>query len=204
MTFQLRLILIGASLCMTGCAEQTPPFPYPAAVVQASEQQHYKPALWCLYTIVLDNPVLRKPQSDSAQRTLENLVSLKQRLVKLERGVGTTCFHFEPVDQPGLSVTRVWDNCMRYGPPPSGFQPLVSVWVNQRDGLIDSVLNLNNIRYPGEIRVLEKGHWVIMDRHKSRLLEFHTDSPFKRTFLQTHKARLAPDLRQLCHEKGLL
>jgi hypothetical protein len=58
MTYQLRLLLIGASLCMTECAEQTPPFPYPAVVVQASEQQHYKTALWSVYTSVLDNPVL--------------------------------------------------------------------------------------------------------------------------------------------------
>lgn len=204
MTYQLRLIFIGASLCMTGCAEQTRPFPYPAVVVQASEQQHYKTALWSVYTSVLDNPVLRKPSSDSVQRTLEGLVSLNQRLVKLERGVGTTCFRFEPVDQPGLSVRRLWDNCMRYGPRPSGFQPLVAVWVNQRDGLIDSVLNFNGIRFSNRVKVLEKGRWVSKEGYKSRLLLYHTDSPFKRAFLQTHKARLAPDLRQLCHEKGIL
>jgi hypothetical protein len=204
MNQQLRFLCMGVMLGVTGCAEHSPAFPYPAMVVQAGEQQRYKTALWSVSTSFLDSTVFRQPSSDSVWRTLQGLVSLKQRLVKLERKGTTTCFQFEPVDQPGLSVLRLWDNCRRYGPPPSGFQPLVAVWVNQHDGLIDSVLTLTNLLYPGELQTLQNGRWMPMDRHKSRLLLFHTDSPFKRAFLRAHQARLPPDLRQLCHEKGIL
>jgi hypothetical protein len=188
---------------VTGCVKQPPPFPYPAAV-QAGEQQHYKTALWSVSTSFLDSAVFRQPPSDSLWRTLEGLVSLKQRLVTVERGAGTTCFRFEPVDRPGLSVVQIWGNCLRYGPPPMGIQPLVTVWVNQRDGLIDSVLNLNNVFSTGDQIQLEKGRWVPVERHQSRRRLFHTDSPFKRAFLRAHQARLAPDLQRLCREKGIL
>jgi hypothetical protein len=173
-------------------------------VVQAGAQEAYKTALWSVSTSFLDSTVFWQPPGDSVWSTLEGLVSLEQRLVKLERGAGTTCFRFQTVERPGLSLLRLWDNCRRYGPPPNGFQPLVAVWVNQRDGLIDSVLNLNNIQYTGEVRNLEKGLWVPVERRKARLLLFHTDSPFKRAFLRAHRAHLAPDLQQLCYEKGVL
>jgi hypothetical protein len=138
-------------------------------------------------------------------RTLEGLVSLEQCLVSFERGAGTTRFAFHPVERPGVSLLRLWENCFRYGPPNGGFQPLVAVWVNQRDGLIDSVLSINNLRRTGNGRkVNEKGDWVPMDRREARLLQFHTDSPFKRAFLRTHRTELPPNLQRLCYEKGIL
>jgi hypothetical protein len=204
MTYHKLLVTVGASLCLGSCTEQPPPFPYPPAVVQAGEQQRYKTALWSVSTSFLDSTVFWQPPSDSVWRTLEGLVSLEQRLVKLERGAGTTCFRFHPVDRPGLSVLRLWENCFRYGPPGRGFQPLVAVWVNQRDGLIDSVLTIHNIRYSGALFNIVQGRMALMEQRKARLQLFHTNSPFKRAFLRAHQARLAPDLQRLCHEKGIL
>ncbi|HEX8327140.1 MAG TPA: hypothetical protein VF629_06350 [Hymenobacter sp.] len=187
------------------CTEQPSPIAYPPAVVQAGEQQRYKTALWSVSTSFLDSTVFWQPPGDSVWRTLEGLVSLEQRLVKLERGTGTTSFRFQPVEQPGMPLWRLWNNCFRYGPPNGGFRPLVEVWVNQRDGLIDSTLAINNIISTGFGRKLnEKGDWMPMNRREARLLQFHTDSPFKRAFLRAHYAELPSNLQRLCHENGIL
>ncbi|WBA44177.1 hypothetical protein [Hymenobacter canadensis] len=205
MTCRNLLVFVGASLCMAGCTEHTPPISYPPAVVQAGEAQRYQTALWSVSTSFLDSTVFWQPPGDSVWRTLEGLVSLEQRLVAFERGAGSTRFEFELVERPGGSRLRLWGNCMRYGPPGRGFQPLVAVWVNQRDGLIDSVLTIHNVRFTGVGRkVNEKGDWVPMNRREARLLQFHTDSPFKRAFLRAHHAKLPLSLQRLCYEKGIL
>lgn len=205
MTHPHRLVLMGASLCLSGCAEQSPPFPYPPAVMQVGEQQRYKTALWSVSTSFLDSTMFWQPPGDSVWRTLEGLVSLEQRLVKLERGAGTTCFRFAPVDRPGLPLWRLWNNCLRYGPPAHGLRPLVAVWVNQHDGRVDSVLDIHNIRSsPGPVLVRENGRVTRVWQADARIRLFNTDQPFKAAFLRANRNRLPYDLRLLCQEKGII
>jgi hypothetical protein len=131
-------------------------------------------------------------------------VGLEQRLVKLEAGAGTTCFRFHPVDRPGQPVLRLWENSLRYGPPPFGFQLVEAVWVNQRDGLIDSVLTIHNqILSPGPIIVRNEAGMTRQWPTDGRKRLFHTDQPFKAAFLRANRHRLPQDLQRLCQNKGI-
>ena len=155
-----------------------------------------------MYTSYLDSAVFRRPPSDSVWRTLQGLVALPQRLKALERGPGTTCFRFE-VRSP--ATVRLWGNCLKYGTLPFGFKPLVAVWVNQRDGRVDSVLDIHNIcSSPGPLLVRKNGRLTQVWQADARMRLFNTDQPFKAAFLRANRHRLPNDLRLLCQEKGII
>ena len=203
MTYQRLLIHVGLGLCLGTCTEKTAPaFPYPPGVVKAHEQLRYKTALWSVYTSYLDSAVFWRPPSDSLWRTLQGLVTLPQRLTTLDHGPGTTCFRFEARSP---ATVRLWGNCMKYGPPPFGIKPLVAVRVNRRDGRVDSVLDIHNIRSsPGPVLARENGRVTRVWQADARIRLFNTDQPFKAAFLWANRHRLPNDLRLLCQEKGVI
>lgn len=203
MTCPPFLIAIGLVVWGSSCTQhQADGFPYPASVVAAQEQRAYKNALWTVYTCYLDSSVFWQPPGDSAWRTLRGLVGLPQRLVSLDKGTGSIAFHFQ-VPQ-NAATQRLGNNSYRYGPPPFGYQLLVTVWVNRRDGLVDSVLSIHNVCSSLAPRPMQTASGRARGGQPStRSSLFAADQPFKSAFLKANYYRLPKDLQLLCREKGI-
>lgn len=171
---------------------------YPAAVIAAHQEQYYRTALWCVYTKDLDSAVFRKKwQVDSIQALQRQLLAVKRHLEQLEERNGHIRFEFgfdfkSPAERALLA--KLCSNSWGYNPHNRLF-PVAAVWVNKQDGLIDSVLNYNNIRssagppprFPGK-----------------REMPWNRDQPCKAAFLQQNKAWLNTDLLQLCQDKNIV
>jgi hypothetical protein len=171
---------------------------YPAAVVAAHQEQYYRTALWCVYTKGLDSTVFRKKaQVDSIQALQRQLLTIKRHLEKVDqRG---TCIRFTfGLDFKTPTQLALMNKLCGYScgyNPHNRLSPVAAVWVNKQDGLIDSVLNYNNIqssagpppRFPGK-----------------REMPWNRDQPCKAAFLQQNKAWLNADLLQLCQDKNIV
>jgi hypothetical protein len=166
-----------------------------------SEQQRYKTALWCVYTCYLDTAVFWHPANDSLWPTLQGLVALPQRLKSVERDSSSTGFRFEVVASYPTKV-RLWENSAQYHRPPL----VEAVWINRRDGLIDSVWAINNTAF--STRRSERqatGRQASFEEQTARRSRFYfnREQPFKALFLKANYQRLPKDLQLLCRERGI-
>ena len=172
--------------------------PYPAAVVAAHQEQHYRTALWCVYTKGLDSAVFRKESHrDSIQALQRQLLAVKRHLEHIEKRGGSIRFKFgldfkSPAER-ALMAKLCGFSCGINAR--NRLSPVSAVWVNGQDGLIDSVLDYNNLlhyagpspRFPGK-----------------REMPWNKDQPCKAAFLQQHKAWLNADLLRLCQDKNIV
>jgi hypothetical protein len=171
---------------------------YPAAVVAAHQEPYYRTALWCVYTKDLDSTVFRKKgQVDSIQALQRQLLAVTRHLEQLDERNGCIRFEF------GLDFKSPAEQALMYKlcgyscgyNPHNRLSPVAAVWVNKQDGLIDSVLDYNNIqsstgpppRFPGK-----------------REMPWNRDQPCKAAFLQQNEVWLNADLRQLCQDKNII
>lgn len=185
---------------------------YPAAVVAAHCEPQYRTALWYVYTKGLDSAVFKhyvytnglasavsrkKAQVDSIQALQRQLLGVERHLQQIEQRGGSIRFKFGLDFKTAAQLALVYKLCgysCGYNPR-SSLSPVAAVWVNERDGLIDSVLDYNNIiqsasplpRFPGK-----------------RAMPWNQDQPCKAAFLQQNKAWLNAELRALCQEKNLV
>lgn len=191
----------------TACTPQpNTAFVYPQAVVAAHEQARYKTALWCTYTSLLDSSVFKKdPLNDSLAATLRGWLAIRRKLRSIEKDSQTTCFRFD-LGRPSSTVMRLYNNAHRYaGRTGRGLPVTVGVWVNRKDGLIDSVLDCDNIkRYAGPRMTLVAGKWKRTGPPDRRMFSYNVDPPCKAVFLQANSQHLHWDLRLLCLEKGII
>jgi hypothetical protein len=190
-------VLLGVlTLACTAKKEST--LPYPAVVVAAHHEQLYRTALWCVYTKDLDSAVFRKKaQVDSIQALQRQLLAIKRHLEQVDQRGSCIRFtfgsNFKTPTQLALMNKLCGYSC-GYNPH-NRLSPVAAVWVNEKDGLIDSVLDYNNIthstgpppRFPGK-----------------QYMPWNRDQPCKAAFLQQNKAWLNADLLQLCQDKNIV
>jgi hypothetical protein len=185
---------------------------YPAAVVAAHYEQQYRTALWYVYTKGLDSKVFKKyvyangqystvfrqkAQVDSIQALQRQLLGLERHLKQIDKRGGSVRFTFDSDFKTPAQRAFMYKLCgysCGYNPRNS-LSPVAAVWVNEHDGLIDSVLDYNNIiRTAGLPSSLPT----------KRAMPWNQDQPCKAAFLQQNQAWLNTDLRQLCQAKHLL
>ncbi|GAB3573397.1 hypothetical protein [Hymenobacter daeguensis] len=205
MTYQQVAAAMALGASLAACAQQQEKaFPYPKMVVDAHEQAHYKTALWCAYTSYLDSSVCkRQPLHDSLRAALQQLVSYHRTLLRVNKGPEETEFHFN-WNFHGRAAEGLFNNCRKYAPNASQFSPVVAVWVNNKDGLIDSVLDGNNVRYsPGPAISQVDGKWHITGPPDRNNFSYNIDQPCKAAFLRANRNRLSGDLLLLCKERKI-
>lgn len=180
---------------------------YPAVVVAAHQQAHYRTALWCVYTSHLNSSVLEQnASSDSIRARCRQLLAAQRHFRLLESKGACTCFRFaldftSPA-QRSLLKRLMYDSDSRQL---NKLSPIAAVWVNNQSGIIDSVLTYEGIRYwAGPIKKQVNGKWVTVAPADSRKLPYNLDEPCKVAFLQQHQEQLNTELRQLCQEKGIV
>ncbi|MFD2718127.1 hypothetical protein ACFST9_05335 [Hymenobacter monticola] len=205
---ELRKIGIAASLAsgVAACTEhRNPAFVYPPSVVAAHEQAHYKTALWCTYTSLLDSSVFKKePLNDSLAATLRGWLAVRRKLESIKQDSLTTCFRFK-LAGPSSTILRFYNNSYRYGNTAFGLPVTIAVWVNRKDGLIDSVLDCYNRRRSAGFPVsFTEGRWQRTGPIDRKLFSYNVDQPCKAAFLQANSEKLRWDVRLLCIEKGIL
>jgi hypothetical protein len=207
MALQRTLTAVALAASVAACVpDKEPAFAYPKAVIDAHEQAHYKTALWCAYTSLLDSSAFSKaPLNDSLKSTLQGWLTIRRKLTHLEKGSQTTYFRFG-LDGPISTVLRLYDNGYRYGGRTARGLPLtVGVWVNKKDGLIDSVLDCDNLRMsPGPTISLIAGRWKPTGRPDRKAFSYNVDQPCKAAFLQASSKQLSAELRELCLEKHII
>ena len=199
MRFQQLLGVLLLGLLAVACTpNKESTLTYPAAVVAAHHEQHYRTALWCVYTKNLDSAVFRKsPQLDSIQTLQRHLLAIKCHLERIDERGESIRFKFNldfksPVER--VLLAKLCGYSCGYNPH-NKLSPVAAVWVNKQDGLIDSVLDYNNIvhsagpppRFPGK-----------------REMPWNRDQPCKAAFLRQNKAWLNADLLALCRDKSII
>ena len=185
---------------------------YPAAVIAAHQEQHYRTALWYVYTKGLDSAVFRnyvytkgrysavfkkKAQVDSIQALQRQLLGVERHLEQIDKRGGTIRFTFGSDFKTPAQQTFMYKLCgysCGYNPRNS-LSPVAAVWVNEQDGLIDSVLDYNNILYSAGSPTRSAGR---------RAMPWNRDQPCKAAFLQQNKAWLNANLLQLCQTKNIV
>ena len=152
-------------------------------VVEAHEQAHYKTALWCVYTSYLDSGTFRKkPLHDSLWVTLQKLIAFPRTIQSISKGPQETLFRFN-WDFHGRASERLFNNVYLYAPTYWHLSPVVAVWVNNKDGLIDSVTNGNNITaWPGPQMELVQGRWKKSGPVDRKKFSYNLDQPCKTAF----------------------
>lgn len=190
------VLLGGITLACTPEKEST--LPYPAIVVATHHEQLYRTVLWCVYTKDLDSAVFReKAQVDSIQTLQRQLLAIKRHLEQVDQRGPCIRFTFG-ADFKTSTQLALMDKLCGYScgyNPHNKLSPVAAVWVNEKDGLIDSVKDYNNIihsagpppRFPSK-------------RH----MPWNRDQPCKAAFLQQNRAWLNADLLQLCQDKNIV
>jgi hypothetical protein len=85
-----------------------------------------------------------EPLNDSLAATLRGWLAVRRKLESINQDSQTTCFRFK-LARPDPVLMRLHDNSDRYGSRARGLPIVVGVWVNRKDGLIDSVRNCYNV-----------------------------------------------------------
>ena len=202
--------MLGA-LTVTCTTKKESKLTYPVAVVAAHQEQHYRTALWCVYTSRLDgigfNENSEKARVDSIQALQRQLLTVKRHLKQVEKRGGSLRFEFDfsdfktPVERALMSKLCGYSCGIN---PYNRLSPVAAVWVNEKDGLIDSVLNFNNLLYyAGSYTEWVNGQRIVINLDK-RKMSWNRDEPYKTTFLQQNKAWLNTDLLQLCRDKNIV
>jgi hypothetical protein len=205
----LLKVLTLATFCTACTTKQAPTLTFPAAVVAAQQQQHYRTALWCIYTSHLNSEYLERrnsPDSDSIRAMFRQLLTVPRHLKQLEKRGPSTCFQFE-LDFTKPAQASLVERLCGYGHGRYflGLAPLSAIWVNNQSGLIDSVKDYLGIRRSaGPAMKQVQGKWVVIGPADSRNLPYNLNEPCKVAFLQQHQDQLNPELRQLCREKDIV
>jgi hypothetical protein len=142
-------VLLG--VLMGGCTTKTAStLLYPPAVVAAHQEPHYRTALWCVYTSRLDSSAFRKKaQTDSIQALQRELLTVKRHLKHIEKRGSSIRFEFG-FDFKDPTEIALMEKLCGYScgiNAHNQLSPTAAVWVNEKDGLIDSVLNYNNLLF---------------------------------------------------------
>ena len=205
MAYPKAISVVALGIFLAACSQQREAaFPYPRMVVDVQEQAHYKTALWCAYTGRLDSSVFRpKPLHDSLRTVLQKLISYPRTLKSVDKGSLETMFRFN-WDFRGPAAERLFNNCYKYAPASFHFSPVMAVWVNNKDGLIDSVLSGDNLtRSPGPRMSRVNGKWQVTGPPDRDGFSFNTDPPCKEAFLRANRKLLSGDLLRLCQERNV-